>query len=256
MPIKPASNWILLRGLTREKAHWGSFKNQLENAFPESRVEAIDLPGTGDFYKDKCPNSIQEITDKVREHVQQLGLLDAPVNLLAVSLGGMVALDWMQTKPAEINCGVIINVSLAQINPFYYRLRWQSYPQLLRTILQTDLYQRELAIIKLISNRAECYAELADVWQHIQRNHPVSFKNALAQLIAAARYCPNNQNPQMPVLLLNSLGDRLVSPHSSAAISRLWNVPCITHHGAGHDLTTDDGDWVIEQVKSFICKNF
>jgi pimeloyl-[acyl-carrier protein] methyl ester esterase len=251
MPINPGSTWLLLRGLTREKAHWGTFKTQLEKAYPESRVEALDLPGMGIFYKDKSPNTIPEITAKVREHAQQQGLLDAQVNLLAVSLGGMVALDWMQTNPAEINCGVLINVSLAQINPFYNRLRWQCYPQLLRTILQTDLYQRELAIIKLISNRAERYAELADVWQHIQRNHPVSLKNTLAQLIAAARYCPNNQKPQMPVLLLNSLGDRLVSPHCSAAISRLWNVPCITHHSAGHDLTTDDGDWVLEQVKNF-----
>lgn len=256
MPVKPVSNWLLLRGLTREKAHWGTFKTQLENAFPESRVEALDLPGTGIFYKDKSPNSIPEITNKVREHAQQQGLLDSPVNLLAVSLGGMVALDWMQTKPDEINCGVLINVSIAQISPFYYRLRWQCYLKLLRAILQTDLYQRELAIIKLISNRAERYDELADAWQHIQSNHPVSLKNALAQLIAAARYCPNNQKPQMPVLLLNSLGDRLVSPHCSAAISRLWNVPCITHGSAGHDLTTDDGDWVIEHVKSFSCKNF
>ncbi|HEY5138312.1 MAG TPA: alpha/beta hydrolase, partial [Methylococcales bacterium] len=56
-------NWLLLRGLARESAHWGDFIPLLQSAFPDASVTMVDLPGTGRFYKEASPRSIKAITD-------------------------------------------------------------------------------------------------------------------------------------------------------------------------------------------------
>ena len=251
MQVNKTSNWILLRGLTRESGHWGNFVQKLSEAFPHARIYPLDLPGTGIFYKEKSPDNVPAITEHIRLCARQNGWLETPVNLLGVSLGGMVALNWLQTHPAEINSGVLINVSAAGFNRFYQRLRWQSIPDLLKVIKPADIYDRELAIIKLISNCTNGYADLAEQWSRIQTDRPVNAGNALSQLKAAASYCPLNITPVMPVLLLNSAGDRLVEPACTDAIARQWNLPYQTHPWGGHDLTTDDGDWVIVQLQNW-----
>jgi pimeloyl-ACP methyl ester carboxylesterase len=252
MADRSNTNWILLRGLTRESGHWGGFVPQLSKAFPKAHIYPLDLPGTGVFFKDKSPSTVPAITAQIRATALSNGWLETPVNVLGVSLGGMVALDWLQTYPAEINSGVLINISIGGLSPWYHRLRWQSLPDLMRASLQANIYDRELAIVKLISNRASHYEALAQSWSQIQTEHPVSAKNALAQLLAAALYQPGDNKPVMPVLLLNSAGDRLVAPECTTAISRLWRLPCHTHPWAGHDLSTDDGKWVITEILNWL----
>jgi pimeloyl-ACP methyl ester carboxylesterase len=52
----------------------------------------------------------------------------------------------------------------------------------------------------------------------------------------------------LPVLLLNSLGDRMVDPGCTQAIARAWQIEPKTHPCAGHDLPLDDPGWVVEAV--------
>lgn len=47
--------WILIRGLTREKGHWGNFTGLFRDRFPGDEVLAIDLPGFGDLYAQTSP---------------------------------------------------------------------------------------------------------------------------------------------------------------------------------------------------------
>lgn len=248
MPIETSTNWILLRGLARESGHWSDFITKLQSAFPAANICPVDLPGTGVYHKHLGLENIPAITAHVRTVAQENGWLDNPVNVLGVSMGGMVALDWLLTYPQEICLGVLINISVGGLNPCYRRLRWQSLPAFIKIFLQTKMYDREMGIIQLISNRKENYETLAEEWHRIQTIHPVSINNALAQLIGAARFRVSKKPPIMPVLLLNSAGDHLVAPECSEAISKHWNLPINTHPWAGHDLITDDGDWVVEQL--------
>lgn len=245
-----ASDWLLLRGLTRESAHWGDFVAKLQTAFPDSNIHCLDLLGSGEFYQQPSPCSIDEITKQLRLHALNKSWLNKKIRLLSISLGGMVAWQWMQTYPNDIQSAVLINSSLAGLNPFYQRLRWQCYGKLARIIAASDIEAQELAIIKLISNLDAKHESLALQWAEIQRLRPISKKNALRQLIAAARYHPTLSKPIPPVLLLAGLGDKLVSPDCSKTISQQYDLPLITHPWAGHDLCIDDGDWVIEQLQT------
>ncbi|MGZ4998807.1 MAG: alpha/beta fold hydrolase [Methylomonas sp.] len=246
-------NWLLLRGLSRESAHWGDFIPLMQATFPSASITALDLPGTGEFYRQTSPNSIAGITKIVRRQAREQGLLQKPATIVALSLGGMVAWEWLQKYPDDLNGAVLINTSFASLSPFYLRLRWQSYREFAKVMLQTNIYRRELAILQLVSNRRDQDKKNASEWSNIQTLRPMGISNGLRQIIAAASYKPLDQKPQQPVLLLTSRGDRLVAPKCSEAIHKQWQIEMHTHPWAGHDLSLDDDAWLAEQLKNWVA---
>lgn len=241
-------NWLLLRGLSRESAHWGNFPALLQARFQAARIATLDLPGSGEHFRLTSPNHIGAIVEHVRADAKRKGLLDRPLTLLGLSLGGMVAWEWASQHPAEVNALALINSSFASLSPFYRRLRWQNYSRLLDIVLRQDLAGREREILGWICNRADCIEQTVAVWTEIQRRRPVAFSATLNQLIAAARYRPAEARPSQPIILLNSQRDRLVDPACSRAIASHWQLPLETHPWAGHDLPLDDGDWLAEML--------
>jgi len=224
----------------------------MRTTFPSANIHTLDLPGTGCFYHHTSPSNIQDITDTIRRQALEQGLLTRPVTILALSLGGMVAWEWMQKYPDDVNGAVLVNTSFASLSPFYQRLRWQSYGKFAQVLAQTNTFRRELAILQLVSNRRDLDRIIASQWEKIQAKRPVSFKNSLRQIIAAASYRPTVSKPRQPVLLLNSRGDRLVAPMCSEAIHKQWQIELNTHPWAGHDLSLDDGVWLAQQLKNWI----
>ncbi len=245
-------HWLLLRGLARESAHWGEFPQRLQQCFPTAHLHTLDLPGTGQFYQQPSPKTISAITATVRQQAFEQGLLRQPVTLLAVSLGGMVAWEWLQQHPQEIAGASLINTSFATLNPFYQRLRWQSLAELAGILTERDRYRRELKIVGLVSNRPAYYQQTAGDWQKIQSLRPISARNSLRQIIAAAQFKPGLERPAVPILLLNGRGDRLVAPECSHAIHRQWQLELESHPWAGHDLTLDAPDWVAEKLTDWV----
>jgi pimeloyl-ACP methyl ester carboxylesterase len=252
MAHKVGENWLLLRGLSREAAHWGDFLPHMQAVFPEARVSTLDLPGTGIFHQQKSPDTIAEIVDAVRLQAQQQGLLQQPLTVLALSMGGMVAWEWMLKFPQDINAAVLINTSLASLSPFYRRLRWQSYGKLLAILSKTDVFSREQAILQLVSNLRQNDAKNAQLWGEIQRLRPVSAMNSLRQIKAAASYKPPQAVPTQKLLLLNSRQDRLVNCRCTQDIQDLGHLAVYTHPWAGHDLSLDDGTWLTEHLKHWL----
>jgi pimeloyl-ACP methyl ester carboxylesterase len=247
-------HWILLRGLARESAHWGDFAMQLKAAFPDATLTMLDLPGTGCFHKEASPHTIQAITDAVRYQALDNGYLHQPVTLLAVSLGAMVAWEWMRNYPDDISGASLINTSFADLSPFYHRLRWQSYRKFVQLMMMRNVRQKETAILQLISNRRDRDDQISLAWEKIQNQRPISLKNSFRQIIAAARYHPGDIKPKQPVLLINSKSDQLVAPACSEKIQKKWHLEMHSHAWGGHDLTLDDPAWVALQLKNWVLK--
>jgi len=245
-------NWILLRGLARESAHWGAFVPLLQSTFPDAQITLLDLPGTGCFHLETSPSAIKAITDQVRRHAVDKGCMQQPATILALSLGAMIAWEWMHNYPEDICAVTLMNTSFADLNPFYQRLRWQSYGKFIALAMTRDLHNRESKILRLTSNRRNRDEQIIQAWEKIQIEHPISLKNSLRQMIAAATYRPGDTKPKQPVLLLNGQGDRLVAPACSEAIHKKWNLDLHCRIGAGHDLTLDDGAWVALQLKEWV----
>ncbi|MGM0569337.1 alpha/beta fold hydrolase [Marinobacter sp.] len=236
-------NWILLRGLTRERAHWGDFRERLEEAFPRHRFHVLDLPGTGEHFHEVSPATIAGIRRKVQASAEPI---TGPIGLLGLSMGGMVALDWAQAAPDRVRQLVLVNASTG-FSPPWQRMKPETLGRVLALMWQRDVQKRERAILELTSNRPVTDT-LQRRWFEIQRRRPVSLRTTLAQLRAAARYRPGSSAPAARALLLASAGDRIVNWQCSRRLADRWSWPLLVHPDAGHDLPLDDPQWVIRQL--------
>lgn len=242
------STWVLLRGLTREAAHWGAFVPLFQQAFPQDRVVTLDLPGNGQACQQTSPWSVDAMAQACRHQLATQGLAP-PFHLLAMSLGAMVAMAWARSAPQQVARCVLINTSCRPFSTLHQRLRPANYPGLLRLALPAPPEATERRIWRMTSHRAIDEQVLAD-WVAARRARPVRSSNALRQLVAAARYRAPGAAPG-PVLLLASQGDRLVSHACSLTLAAAWRCPVQLHPSAGHDLPLDDAAWVVAQVAAW-----
>lgn len=244
------STWVLLRGLTRETRHWGDFPETLARAMPEARVIPLELPGNGDLNHLDSPTSIPGMAAYCRVALTHLGATP-PYRLLAMSMGAMVAAAWADGHPEEVEACVLINTSFAAFSPLHHRLRIRAWAAFLRILVTTTEAGREQRIFDLTTRLASARPAVVDAWVELRRAHPVSARNALRQLFAAARFrAPRFAS--VPTLLLAGKGDRLVDPGCSLEIARRWRCDLAVHPAAGHDLALDDAPWVVAKVQAWL----
>jgi pimeloyl-ACP methyl ester carboxylesterase len=246
---------VLLRGLTRDARHWGGVPEQLRERLAGHRVECLDLPGNGALATEPSPWRILDYVAACRRQASERGIA-APLHLVALSLGGMVALEWARSFPADVASCLLVNTSLRPLAPLSWRLRPRAWPSLVHALASRGLEARERDILRLTSRRylpSEADgAALANEWVGLQQVAPVSYGNALRQLIAAARFGFDHV-PPVPVLLLASTRDRLVDVRCSRAAAARWDCQLVEHPSAGHDVPLDDPAWFVERTAAWVA---
>ena len=247
--------WILLRGLTRETAHWGSFPIDFQKTLPAVQVISLDLPGNGRLYREASPLSVGAMVAFCRSELARREV-EPPYRLLAMSLGAMVATEWAYRFPEEIAGCVLVNTSFQAFSPFYRRLRPGNYLALAKlALLSREAGAEEREILRLTSNDAGRREEIIASWVDARRLRPVKPANALRQLLAAVRYRARAAPPAAPLLILSSMHDGLVHVECSLAIASRWNCALAAHPSAGHDIALDDPAWVVEQIRNWLARH-
>lgn len=247
-----APPWVLLRGLTREVRHWGRFPQQLGDALPGMPVICLDLPGNGLLNRLESPHGVEAMADYCHAEIARRGIA-APCRVLAMSLGAMVAVAWAQRYPDDVAAAVLINTSLRPFSPLQHRLRPSIYPRLLRLfVLPASGRQIETAILRMTTRRVPDPDAVIEEWLRWRRENPVSRRNALIQLLAAARYRAPRHRPLDRILLLAGGADRLVDPQCSRELALAWDVPLQIHAAGGHDLPLDDEAWVVQRIRDWL----
>ena len=246
--------WVLLRGLTREHRHWEDFPEILQQCFPGTQIITPDLPGNGDHADLISPTSIQDMMLFLRKDIAST-IASGPVHIIGLSMGAMVAIEWMKYYPQECASSILINTSLKGISPFYHRLRPENYYRILYSLFTSNNYRREKMILQMTSNLYPNTEKLLQRWVSYAEENTVLPSNAFRQLLAASRYSVPRQRPSIPILLLSSKNDNLVNSQSSVSLAQNWLLPLETHPLAGHDLTLDDGDWACQKINHWLPKN-
>jgi pimeloyl-[acyl-carrier protein] methyl ester esterase len=241
--------WVFLRGLAREKRHWGDFPEFFQAQFPDVKIAAVDFPGLGDFAHISSPTSIEGIAEftwsEMRKHFP-----DGKVTVLAVSMGGMVAMDWLRTHEKDIEAAILINSS-SKDSAFFYRLRYQIWPEFLQATVKTQPKEREKQVIDMIMNSEVAREKALPCWTKVAQDHPIQPLTFVRQLWAASQFSGLQKKPSTPVLLLNSLGDRFVDPSCSEALHQKFKWQLERHPWGGHDLVWDDPQWVTDYIGRF-----
>ncbi|MYM64444.1 alpha/beta fold hydrolase [Pseudomaricurvus sp. HS19] len=257
LPVRHGRRWVLLRGLGRDSRHWGEFIGIMAEAFPHDDFICVDLPGFGRARNFPAPDNIAAIVEFVRKQSEEL-LVDGPVNLLAISLGGMVAADWMARYPDEISRAVLINTS-STLSPLSQRIAKPALLQLLGSAMLARLLRRpellEKRVAQWVINREEKRSLIAERWASFYGDSRINLRGLLRQLQAASAFQPAMVT--QPVLLLRALGDRLVSPACSTALYVHWRssnpaTEMHAHPGGGHDLPEDAPAWIAQQIRQWL----
>ena len=115
-------NWLFLKGLARSQAHWDRQPDVFMDHVPGARVHFLDLPGIGQAANRRAPWKMAEIADDLRERFLELREGDdvdasAPWAILGISLGGMIAMEWISRHPTDFERAVIITSSAGNLTP-------------------------------------------------------------------------------------------------------------------------------------------
>lgn len=237
-------NWVMLRGLGRHSDHWGIFADKMRDAFGE--IMLIDLPGIAGEVAN-VPISISDITDHIRK--QYLERKNAePWGLMAISLGGMIAMDWASRYPEDFVQLVTINSSSSDLSKFYQRMQPGAIREVFKAVFASDVYKREKIILDLTCNMKTideaAILHNVEIAKKMTINKKVFFK----QLFAATKF----KTPyaiKIPYTILAAKKDRLAHFTCSEALSKRFNAHLVLHESAGHDLPADDPDWVVARIK-------
>lgn len=231
---------VLIRGLFRGKFHWGTFLDHLQATFPDKQILCLDIPGVGERTNELSPCSIEGMVESLRTQLD----LTTPVDVVSISMGGMIGLKWAEMYPSEIDRLVCINTSSRGASPFYYRLKPNNYVNLLLALI-VSVPSRELLNYQMLSNQA-LRQDILDAWVLLDQKYPMRKINFFRQLYAAMWF--KASLPECELFFVSSTQDSMVDYRATQALAKKWNANLIINEQDGHDIPLDNPIWLCEKL--------
>lgn len=246
-------NWILIRGLARGAGHWAEFPEKLQQAFPIAKIYCVDIPGNGYLNNVSTPLKISDFIPSFEEQLKKLNF-DAtlPNYGYSLSLGSMGMVEWAKQRPDFFKKIFISNTSAANFSNVFARLSVDAMKLGLRLRFLRTPEEREIASLEVTTTLSKDqilkdYKKSFDSMLNFSKTHSSHPKNNLRQLIAASTYA-FPKNPPTEVVLMSGGKDRFVSAQCSHDIENNWHCKHIVHPEAGHDISFQFPDWVVEHI--------
>lgn len=252
--------YFFIRGLIRSQFHWHQFPKHFEKITQQLNINStsifLDTPGNGRRYDEPTPFSIAEmaldIEQQIRDYLAARKInKNCKIHLVGISMGGMITAELASKTKLQIDSIHIINSSFANLSPFWQRMQLPAVFNLVANLKQS--HKRESTILKWTSNKPESI-HLADQWTAEADRHPLSLRNAFAQLWAASHYFVSKKYNENSFVYC-SQEDRLVSFKCSEKLAQHWQAPLNSELKAGHDLSLDNPEWLAEKVISNSRRN-
>jgi pimeloyl-ACP methyl ester carboxylesterase len=242
------TTWILLRGLARETGHFGHFIPLARRAMPDATIVPLDFPGTGTRLNEEAPRTLDEMVERLRDEAKPHVANGKPLFLFGLSMGGMATIAWADRHPDEVSGIVVGGSSARNLAKPLQRFRPRGLAAVWMNRLTRDHVRREARMVRLLTHTRDHYDETVRLWGQIARDRPLTEATVRAQVGAAGRW----QAPptlKTPALFIVGARDRLVDPACTYALAAHFKTHAIVHPDAGHDLTTDAGEWCVEQMQ-------
>lgn len=232
-------NYVFVRGLARNKLHWYGFEASFQS---HGHVIMLDIPGNGEYYQENSKLSIEENTEILRKqflHLKNAG----PYTLVGISLGGMIAIDWLNRYANDFEEVVAINISAKNLAKPWQRFDWKLFLKIPALFL-ASARETELTILKATLNLQKIDSGLLEKAINISAKYKTSKINFFRQIFAASRFCFPVEIKTNKLTIIYSENDRLVSSRSSKKIIEKLHCRHYIHPSAGHDLPLDDPQWL------------
>lgn len=243
-------NWILVRGLSRQTKHWGVFPEKLAQE-TGNNVITLELPGVGIKNDIPAKTSIRENVEHLRLELEELKEQHpGEWGIIAVSLGGMIAMEWCSVYPEDFKHMIVLNSSAGNLSSPFKRLQPEAIKTIAGLFFKSDLEYRERKVLELTTNIADINDDLVKRWADINRERPITRESFLRQLFAAAKFrVPSNVGPKALVVI--SKADKLCNPSCPMKLADHLKASSTFHDTAGHDIALDAPDWLAKEIKKF-----
>lgn len=240
---------VLLRGLIREKRHWNDFPKALSKLLPDAKITQIEYPSAGIRHREKFPLNIKKLVDDLRSQLEEK---NGARILVAISLGGMVALNWSKIFPNDFDKLVIINSSARNLSLPHERMNIKEWKKIFNILKTKSEFEKELAILEFTTNKLSLDQKnkIATQYASYAKECPITLQNLLRQLALATSL----KAPKMNRDILFCVGDKdlLARPSCSKKMSDFYGSELRIAKDAGHDLSLDAPNWLAAEIRNLI----
>lgn len=243
--------WLFIEGLTRESRHWEPFLPATKAFCEPGALHRLDLAGAGSEHRRPGFLDVAGYVDDLRLRWLRLAGSAEPWGLVSLSMGGMVGLDWTARYPGDFAAHVVMSCSVGSLSSPWRRARPGALGPLLRGAVRTDPLERELALLRTVTNTWPGLPAWSGRFAEYAQQAPVSLRNSLRQLVAVLRF-RQGEAPRLPTLVLAGGRDRLVHPDCSYDIARWLGAPLRVHPTAGHGVHLDAPEWVAGAIAEWL----
>lgn len=236
-------NYVFIRGLARNKEHWYGFEKRF---YLGSHVIMLDIPGNGELNQLTSPLTIKECTNFLRKQFLSLKK-DETYTLVGISLGGMIATDWLNRFEDDFEKVIVINMSAKNLALPWQRFHFKMFLQI-PFLLFSNERKIEKSILNTTLNMKKPDNQLLEKALLILKHFKTSKINLFRQLIAASQFHFPLDIKSQKMIVIFSENDRLVSSISSKKIIQKLKCRYFIHQHAGHDLPLDDPEWLFQII--------
>ena len=245
----------LLIGLTKETRHWSEdFLKAIKEQLHPKEIHLVELPGAGKLLHKKSPATISKIVDEARSHVSFHP--ERKRLVVAISMGGMVAWEWVTRYPNDFEGMVMINSSLAGVSPTFKRLQPKALVDFFKIAATPKGEVKEKLVLDLCSNHPENSKKIHPHWTKLSLEANMPLPNVLNQLLAAMKFRPK-KIPHIPLLVVAAKHDRLAHYSCSEQIANLTKSKFVLCEDktVGHAFHVDAPEFLVTEIKTWLSEN-
>ena len=239
---------FLITGMMRSMTNWKTTIEILKNKFPDFEVIPLDVPGMGIHHALKSPLSINANVEFLKKRFDaNKGDLNV---MLGFSLGGMITSKWTELYPEDVHGAILVNTSFTHLQNPLLRMKLKIIPKMIIAMFSQSIL-REKLLYRAICNNIENKSNIIEDWYQDQKKYPVKTLNIIRQFIAGLTFRSINLELDLPILVIRSPNDHLVSSTCSINIANNYEAEIVHHETAGHDILNDDPNWVATEIDSW-----
>lgn len=248
---------IINNGVAMETSSWYQFLNLI---LEKVDVLLWDFRGQGQSTSDDQPYHIEELADYLKAIVDELKLEPKNINLLGVSYGSLVAVEFMRKYSKFMNRIVITGAILTNEKNYYYKSQ-----------VSKKIIQLEMMDIWADSLYSSLFSEsfLKTIESFIPKMKEalcLRYKNrkiALVRLVESEEtyllnvesYYPEFKKINTPILMLGGEHDNLIPTFTQKKINKLFpNIKYIEYPECGHLVYMEKPKEFFTQTLEFITK--
>ncbi len=244
---------LFLHGITGSRRYWQRRVRPLARDF---RLILPDLIGFGLSPKPHVDYTMELFRDSVRSFLEEIGLADRPLAIVAHSLGGLVALEYAARYGGHLRRIAIFSLPRFSDPASAHAIFWRGSPHY-RRLLNEHSFSETLAQMKRSGLEVTLRYLLRFPWSVLIDSHKFTFRSLTSTLdncllnYQVDRILP--QVPAIPILLIHGERDSVAPLKHVAPLPVSYPFMRLrTIRGTGHHLFLTHTGRCLEILEDFL----